>query len=409
MKNIIAFLLRGVSAFAKLGLVIYLGAASDPGLIGDYGLLVTLTVIFSQLAGLEIHQIVVRELHRLSEAELIKLLSQQTVAIIGAYVLLLTGFTWFYQQWLGIYWLLAGIILILDHYTTELYRYNVAKLEVVRATSLLALKNVGWVICLVVLDMIELYPVSIHSILIAWLIFLIIAIFVGTPNFQIPRYIFRSIINRDFILGSIKLIWMARYFMISAAAIAMIGALDKFFIDLKFSKEELGQYFYTYAIASIPSLIVSFTVGLTIWPQCIKLRGKERLLEYREKWCQLVLIYIFIILALSLILYFGTAAIESRLSDSFDRDLFGLLLLACGAITLIEPLKLRLYLESMDIKLASLNFVHLAVVFFFILFSLRWSELNALVIGLLLAHLIAMLGFYLKRPNSFEAVDAKEI
>jgi hypothetical protein len=189
--------------------------------------------------------------------------------------------------------------------------------------------------------------------------------------------------------------------MISAAAIVMTGALDKFFIDLKYSKEDLGQYFYTYSIASIPALMVSFTVGMTIWPQCIKLRANEKFHEYKKKWIQLGLLYFLIIFSLSLILYFGVLIIEVHLKGSFDRSLFGLLLLACGTMALIEPLKLRIYLESMDLQLAYLNFIHFIIAFLVVLIFSYWNNLYMIAAGLIFSNILAIMGFYLKMPISF--------
>lgn len=395
----IAFFLRGSSAFAKLGFVIYLGANYPPGFVGDYGLLVTLTVVFSQLAGLEIHQLVVRDLHRLNELELKKLMSQQLISIVGAYAILISILTWIYQDRLGSYWFLVGFILISDHYTTELYRYNVAKLNTIKATSLLALKNIGWVVSLLALDVTGLHSLSMSSILATWSIFLILAVIIGTPNLSILHYILDSKTWRVEIIDSFGVAWKSRYFMISAAAISMIGALDKFFIETNFSKEDFGSYFLTYSIANIPALIVSFTVGLTVWPKCIKLRGEGRFHEYEINWRKLGLLYLLIVIGLSIAIYFGVLFFDFNIRDSFNHDLLGLLMLVSGVMALIEPLKLRLYLEGLDLSLALMNVFHLIVAFLSILVFYNSSDVRSVAVGLIIANLITLLAYFKKMPN----------
>lgn len=401
MANMIAFLLRGASAFAKLGFVIYLGGNYSASLVGDYGLLVTLTVVFSQLAGLEIHQLVVRDLHRLSELELIELMSRQFISIVIAYAILISILTWLYQDWLGGYWFLVGLILIADHYTTELYRYNVAKLNIIKATSLLALKNVGWVLCLLALDMTGLYSLSMISILMAWSIFLIFAVIIGTPNLSIINYILHSKMWRSEIIASFGVAWKSRYFMISAAAISMIGALDKFFIELNYSKEDFGLYFFTYSIASVPALIVSFTVGLTVWPKCIKLRGEGRIHEYESNWGRLGLLYLLIIIGFSFAIYFGILFFDFKIRDSFSLNLLGLLLFVSGVMALIEPLKLRLYLEGLDLSLALMNVLHLIIVFLSILGFYKSGDLRSVAVGLIIGNSIALLAYFKNMPTRF--------
>jgi O-antigen/teichoic acid export membrane protein len=399
MKNMIAFFLRGSSAFARLVFVIYLGANYPPSLVGDYGLLVTLTVVFSQLAGLEIHQLVVRDLHRLNELGLKKLMSRQLISNAGAYAILISILTWIYQDWLGNYWILVGLILIADHYTTELYRYNVAKLNTIKATSLLALKNIGWVVCLLALDMLGLYSLSMISILATWSIFLIFSVIIGTPNLSIINYILQSKMWRAEIIASFGVAWKSRYFMISAAAITMIVALDKFFIELNYSKEDFGLYFFTYSIASVPALIVSFTVGLTVWPKCIKLRGEGRFHEYESNWSKLGLLYLLIIIGLSFAIYFGALFFDFNLKDSFNLNLLGLLLVVSGAMALIEPLKLRLYLEGLDLNLALMNVFHLVVVILSILVFYKSGDVKSVAVGLIIANLIALLAYFKNMPN----------
>lgn len=396
MKNMVAFFFRGLSAFAKLGFVIYLGVNYSPALVADYGLLVTLTVVFSQLAGLEIHQLVVRDLHKLNELDLKKLMSRQLIAIVGAYAILMLIFTSLYQDWLGGYWYLAGFILIADHYTTELYRYNVARLNVIKATSLLALKNVGWVAFLLMLDMIDLHSLSMGSIVITWSIFLVFAIVLGTPNLSIVKYILNSRICWDEVAACLRLIWSARYFMISAAAISMIGALDKIYIDLNYTKEDLGKYFFTYSVASIPALMVSFTVGLTVWPKCIKLRGEGRVLDYENNWNQLGLLYLLIIIGLSLFIFMSILLFNLDLGESFDRNLLALLLFASGVMALIEPLKLRLYLDGLDLSLALMNVLHFIIVSISVLILYNSDDVRMVAISLIIANTLTLLIYCIK-------------
>lgn len=392
-KYIVAFFLRGSSAFAKLAFVIYLGYAGDSKLIGEYGLIVTLTIIFSQLAGLEIHQYVVRDLHKLSLGQKEKIIAQQSLAVGMAYLISISILTCFYSESLGYYWILVVVILIADHYTTELYRYKVAELRIIKATVLISIKNLGWIMALVILTYFKIVQLTLLNILLFWLLSLAVVVLVGMPKISFVKNVFSQLRSLGIIRQTINLVWSCRYLMISAVAISLIGSLDKFIIDLFYPVHELGIYFYTYTIATIPALMIAFTVGLTLWPKCIKLRAQDNMVQYQKSWILLLGFYIGILTTFSILLYFGAPFILSQLNKDFNQETLGLLLVAVGLYTMIEPLKLRLYVEGQDKKIALLNLTHMILTLVLLLVVVELGNMAAVPLALVAANSFALIGF----------------
>ncbi len=389
--NVIAFGLRGWAALAKLVFVTYLGFFSYDSLLGQFAVFATICIVFTQVAGLEINQTIGRKLHALSQQEQKQLFQLQAIASLVSYSVLSVLIVSLYYDLFEYYWVVGVLILYLEHYTTELYRLYVLQLNPLKASLLLFIKNFGWVLLFITLHRLGYITASIESILIFWLVFLLLSAIVGSPKIKSVAEI-----NSVFKIGAWQkntwdLVWSSRFFILSAIAIAGIGAVDKLIIVKYFSVEQLGEYYLYQTIASIPALIISFSIGATLWPKCIKLAATGDNVEYELLWKKLNNIVLVVTAFLSLTIALA-APIVLRLFDRPSNDLILLyvLILSSSSFVLCDPYKLNLYITRKDRELLLGNVIQLLLVVAFVLVALLVNKIEAVAVGLFSANTLSL-------------------
>lgn len=406
--NALGFVLRAGSAGAKFLFVIYLASKASSAILGQVAIVITIAALFSQVAGLEINQVVGRQLHALSIDERLRLLRRQAQAVVVAYLLLLPLAILFYADLLADYWISTCGILVLEHFILEVYRFNILMVRTVYASILLFIKNAGWVLLFVFLVESDLASPSLQLVLQCW--FGVLAV-IALP----------LLINRDawltvkefFTLStwpaqSAALVWQARTFIVSA--LVGIGAIDKLVIADQFPASDLGVYFFFTTCASIITLIVSFSIGATVGPQCIKAHatlGREAYLPYLRRLKRLyalttVVTMVMIMLPADYLLtYFGKAEYHSQIEILF------LLTLSAALLVLCEPYKINAYVERQDLFLMIGTIVHLlSVVVCVLLFAVK-RDIVWISAGVLLSSVLIYLYFALDIGNRV-AVQLKQ-
>ena len=394
LTNIIAFGLRGGSALAKLVFVTYLGYFRYDFLLGEFALFVTITIVFTQVAGLEINQTIGRKLHALSKGEQKQLFQQQAIASLVSYIILSSSIIIFYYNLLESYWIAGVLILCLEHYTTELYRLYILKLRPLRASLLVFIKNFGWVIMFIMLHHLELISANMESILILWLAFLLLSSIIGNPKTEILADIKNSFHLEAWPKKTWRLVSSSKFFILSAIVIACIGALDKLLIEKYFGTEQLGRYYVYQTIASIPALIISFSIGATLWPRCIKLAAMGNEKDYAVLWRKLNALYLLAITFLSLVIAIVTPVVFKILDRSpSDLTLLYILIASSATFVLCDPYKLNLYAGGKDYALVIGNVTQLMLVMAFVTVGLLLRKIEAIAIGVLAANTLSLL-FY---------------
>lgn len=396
----LGFVLRGGSASAKFLFVIYLASKASSAILGQVAVVITIATVFSQLAGLEINQVVGRQLHALSIDERLRLLRRQAQAVVVASLLLLPLAILFYADLLADYWISTCGILVLEHFILEVYRFNILMVRTIYASILLFIKNAGWVLLFVFLVESDLASPSLQLVLQCW--FGVLAV-IALP----------LLINRDawltvkefFTLStwpaqSAALVWQARTFIVSA--LVGIGAIDKLVIADQFPASDLGVYFFFATCASIITLIVSFSIGATVGPQCIKVHatlGREAYLPHLRRLKRLyalttVVTTVMIMLPADYLLtYFGKAEYHSQIEILF------LMAPSAALLVLCEPYKINAYVERQDLLLMIGTIVHLlSVVVCVLLFAVK-RDIVWIAAGVLLSSLMIYLYFALDIGN----------
>lgn len=398
--NIIAFGLRGGSALAKLVFVSYLGYFSYNFLLGQFVVFVTITAVFTQVAGLEINQTIGRKFHALSQGEQKQLFQHQAIASLGSYIILSSSIVVMYYGLLESYWIAGVFILYLEHYTTELYRLYIIKLRPLKASLLIFTKNFGWVILFVLLHHLELISASIEPVLLLWLVFLLLSSIIWNPKIEILGAIKNCFHLDAWPKKTWRLVWSSRLFILSAISIACIGAVDKLIIAKYFGTEQLGRYYLYQTIASMPALVISFSIGATIWPKCIKLAATGNKNEYAILWKKLNNFYIFVITVLSLTIAIVTPVVLNILDRPLgEPSLLYILIASNAAFVLCEPYKLNLYTGGKDRALVIGNVTQLLLVIAFVAVGLLLSKIEAVAAGILIANTLSLLLYRCQIPK----------
>lgn len=402
MASSLGFLLRGGSAGAKFLFVIYLAGKASSALLGQVAVLLTIAAIFAQVAGLEINQVIGRQLHGLSLNERTRMLRRQAQAAMVAYLVLAPAALLVYTDLLADYWISALGILVLEHFIIEVYRFNILMLRSVYASSLLFIKNVGWVLLFVVLVETGLAVPSFSLVLHCWFGVLVV---IAAP-LLLTRHAWPTL--QEFLTSktwpgqSLNLVWQARTYNLSAVAIAGIGSVDKLVIAGKFPAADLGIYFFFATCASIVSLTVSFSIGATVGPQCIKVHaslGRDAYLPHLRRLKRLYLLTTLATMAVILLpadfllTHFGKADYLSHIGTLY------LLTLSAALVVLSEPYKINAYLERQDLVLVAGNLFHLlSVTLCVALFTVK-RDIVWVSAGMLLSSLLVYVYFALGLGN----------
>lgn len=361
--NLSALALRIASAGSKFILVMYLGFAANDKIVGIYAIFSAMNIVFTQLAGFEINQTVLRNLHTFDQKKRIQVLQCHAVVSLCAYIIILAFIVPLYIELLGSLWLIGGLILCMEHYVTELYRLYVACLKLRKASLIIFVKSFCWVSIFVLGSLCEFFLLSIENMLLLWAFFLLIAAIYGTPIALICR-------NKGMLLKwkiafsrGIDLLKKSKYLFFSAIAASGAFSMDKLLLSKYLTVEEIGSYFFLQTISLIPSMIISFTLGTTLWPKCIKYASLNDIASYKDVWNLMNKFYVFIVLVLSIsIIIISPCVLKTFNRGDYNFFLLTILFFSSSFYVLAEPYKLKLYIKMNDKTTFCLNFLNFALV-----------------------------------------------
>ncbi len=398
----LGFLLRGGSAGAKFLFVLYLSAKASSALLGQVAVLMTIAAVFAQVAGLEINQVIGRQLHALTGDERLRLLRRQAQVATVAYLWLAPAAVLAYADLLGDYWVSVCGILVLEHLIIEVYRFNILMLRPVYASSLLFIKNAGWVLVFVALVETGFATPSLSLVLHCWFGVLVLT----AAPLLLTRYAwptFKELFAPSiWVAQSGTLVWQARTFIFSAFAVAGIGSIDKLLIAGKFPAADLGVYFFFATCASLISLVASFTIGSTVGPQCIKVFATHGRAAYLPHLRRLKHLYLLTVVATTVAIMLPAALLLTHFGKAdYHRHIEILYLLSpsVALVVLCEPYKINAYLERQDLILVAGNLFHLFTVTLCVaLFAVK-RDIVWVAGGVLLSSLLAYVYFALNLGN----------
>lgn len=394
----IAILLRSGSAAARFLFVIYLAMVADAATVGQAALITTIATLFTQVAGLEVHQVLGRQLHAMSEKERqINFMHQGFICVVAYLVLIPVG-AFAYPEIVFQHLPLVGLIFVLEHFITEVFRLNILLLQPLRATRLLAMKNIGWILVFIAVVESGLAVPSLQLMLWCWAGILSA---IATP--LVWRAGLISYARNFFAISqwggeARRLIQGARPFIVSATAVACTSAVDKLIMGRYFSLAELGIYYFYQSCALVPSLIATFTLGTTVWPKCVKAATLKEENTYRREWHRILRLFWVITAGGCVVVSLAMPTLLDFLNKpDYEEKLavFYWLLGVSSLSTLCDPHKLHLFVTHRDRALVIGNISQFLLMAILIAVACAYGNLVMVAACSAVAALCALLVFQL--------------
>lgn len=405
--TITAFGLRGMSAGAKFLLVMYIASTGSADLLGEVAIITATTALFSQIAGLEINQVIGRRLHSLDTSELIRTLRTQAIVCLCAYIALIPVALVSYAELFSSHFLSVGLILIFEHFITEVYRLNILLLRPLYASCLLFIKNVGWVAIFIGLTSNDLASINFDVMLYCWLSVLLTIsapLIIWAWFAQKPKNIAET---NDRFYKIPPLLRESLPFIISAILTGGAGTIDKLIIGKSFPIEELGIFFFFSTYASMLSLVVTFSVGSTTGPECIKTyatQGKEAftisLSQLKKKYLSTIATTATLIILLTIPLLLTLN--KQQYIQKFDILIY--LIISASFISLCDPIKLEEYLSRNDGNLVIGNGFHLFSTIFAIIISSQSNNISIVAFSIMLSSIATFAFFLFNGPKNTRTI-----
>lgn len=162
----------------------------------------------------------------------------------------------------------------------------------------------------------------------------------------------------------------------------------------------MGRYFLYQTIANIPAIIISFSIGATLWPKCIKLAATGDQEGFSILWEKLNSLYLLIIFSLSVLIAVFvpiTFKVLERFPDDFA--LLYTLIASSAAFVLCDPYKLSLYTDRKDRALLVGNMIQLLLVTSFVGGGLLLNNIESIAMGLFAANSLSLLSYRFEVPS----------
>lgn len=400
IKNVILnpfFILRGLSSGAKLLFVLYLASFSAGSVVGQYAMLVTIVAIAVQLIGFDISTIVGRLIHRVNASNKLKLLKAQYITYLVSYFLFYFVFVFLFYSFVveEFFWaLLFGVIVILEHSFTEVFRTLVSLIHVRLATVIQFFKTVPYVVIIVVFSFFYDIKISIDLILLCWLFNLVCVFIVFLFLFRHKLSFFFSCNIQVFEKSKEIFFDAAPYFSITIFSV-FFSQIDKFFINEYMGHESLGVYFTFFTICSVLTLFISLTVGVNQGPAAIKVFSKNGVSEYLEVRRMLIKSYFkYMLLGFFVCLFIGFS--YAHFSGKESYDVLFVLLLSSAILPFGDVFRLDLYLLEKDKVLLYIYLYSLLLNLLLLYFFVAYYGLFGAAFASLLSSSIIVITMFLK-------------
>ena len=171
--------LRGTSALIKMLFLIYLGRVMGNEIVGEYSLMMSITSIALIFMGFEAHSGFGRIIHRLDDELQKEFIGSQLKFYIYFYVICIPILSYISLETTILKLnlsILLSIAICLDHFSLELYRILVTKIKTREAVLFHFLRNVPFILILLLLDFFKIIKITLDYFIIFWSISNIISI-----------------------------------------------------------------------------------------------------------------------------------------------------------------------------------------------------------------------------------------
>ncbi|WP_431126935.1 lipopolysaccharide biosynthesis protein [Flagellimonas flava] len=277
--------LRGISMGAKFLFALYVSKFMQVEEYGEYTLMVTSITFLMFLLGLDYYSYTAREILATSGDKKFVFIKHQFVFHSLVYLCFAPLIYLFCRQFLSADFFIAFyVLLVLEHFSQELYRIFIFHDKHLTSNILLAFRTFLWVV-LICLDVqvFEIHSFSTELILTYWIFgsffSFLIGLFLLYKEYPQPMANFFSFSDIDFSKIR-KALMICIPILVGTISYKLIEYSDRFIIDIMLGKEQVGIYGLFSNYANVVNIIVNTVVTLMIFPKLVSSVKKKRHQEY---------------------------------------------------------------------------------------------------------------------------------
>lgn len=359
VPSLLPILMRFGAAGAKFAFVFVIALTGSTSLMGDYATLMVFVGLGSQFLGFELNAGIARLVHSRPKAQKVELIASQFLFHLSTYLALLAPLVLTIATVLMCTYLEALLFLVViyvEHFAVEIYRILVTLLKANQASYFQFWRTVPFVGCLIVVAGISPEHVNLQIVAASWALNTVIAIlWVFFTN--IAQADARRIFANTRLRLATKVVFQSKHLYFISCAGALTAYADKLIILNILGKDAVGVIYFFYSLASVMSLVVSFTVGVKEGPLAIKqfetgdvisFEGTRRRL--RNKYISLATMIAFVLV----VLFYASGMLGfNRYMSNFD--VFVIIVVSTAISIQADVVKLDYYLKRRDKSLLLIN------------------------------------------------------
>jgi len=281
---VISLFLRFSGAIAKLILMLYLAKFSDPETLGQFGVIVAIIAIASQVVGLDVHyfnsRIISSEEKNLVSKTIMSQLFLHLLTYIVLIPILVILFLFDFIELKSLMYLF--FLIIFEHLSIEASRFLQFILRPNLGAVVLFIRNTLFVIIFIVASFLNQAYLSIDFLMESWLFSIVIAFAFGI--YFIKDYIFiddaKIFMHKSYYYELIK---KSFPFLVASIFFLLTQYLDRLILNVFEGDYLVGILFFFASIASALHLFVTYTVGVFHGPIAIKRFRNEGLDGYSSE------------------------------------------------------------------------------------------------------------------------------
>jgi len=293
IESLVTTALRGLSAFSRFFLFVYLGRNADIELLGAFGVIAALCAIIVQFAGLELHYINARVLLSVPGEERGKYLYDQFYFHLLTHLVLL--------PWLLLVFILGYLdpglaiyvipLIFFEHFSQEMFRVLVTLFRPVLATLILFIRSGLWIFAFIGITALFELQITIKGVILAWLLSSFAAFIIGL-------FVLRGVAGKWHRFSGIDWKWlqsavvMTFPFIINTVLFTTMQSLDRLVLNYHHGESSTGVFFFFSSMASAFYLVLSFSVGIFHGPRAIQAFKLGQLDEYQKERALIIKKYI---------------------------------------------------------------------------------------------------------------------
>jgi O-antigen/teichoic acid export membrane protein len=367
LNKVFSIFLRLSAAVAKFFLFLYLAVKFSPAEVGQFGLVVAIISIGMIFIGGELHYVNSREIAASKITDIRIIIADQLKTHLVFYILVppllyvLTLVGFLDDQY---FYIVLGL-LICEHLSQEIIRFLQFTFQPILGSFLIFVRNVSWIICLLVFSELALMELTIANLLFVWMMFSFFTVLLGLflirdylVNVDYKNFNFRKMKNN---------LLRALPFFITALFFVLSQNVDRFTLKGITDSESVGVFFFLASLASVLLLVVTYGVNVFLAPHAINAFRNNSYGAYgkiKKTFMWQTLIFALVAILVAIMLFDPLLSFVGKDDYIDNKNIFYVMLASNFMLLFSDFTNLDMYVRNMDREMmyASIGGLSLAII-----------------------------------------------